>query len=1120
MNHLVKIALRRPYTFVVLAFLIVLFGTMSVLHMPTDVFPNITIPITSVVWDYAGLMPRQVEGRITFLFERALTATVEGIKYIHSHSYTGFAITNIYLQKGVDVGRAEADITAIAQRVVRWLPPDISPPMIMRLAPSAIPVAMLEVSSDNMTPAELFNIAFMRIRPLLVTVEGAILPHPYGGQDMQVMVNLNQQQLLARHLTPSDVHDVLMQQYRVLPTGDIKIKSTDWIVQTNASPLQIEEFANIPIKRDRDAFIYLRDVATVRLMGRVQQNAVLVKGKQTVIIVVMKSTEASTLAVVDGVKEMIPRIQKVIPEGVKIRLLDDASTFVKDSISDVLHEMLTAGALVGFIVMLLLGSWRPTIIVATTIPLSILTALIGLFWLGETVNIMTLGGLALAVGILVDNATVIIENIDTHLDMGKPLEQAIIDAAGQIMLPTFLATLCIAVVWFPLFALGGVAGYLFKPMAEAVMIAMLASFLLSFTLLPTMAKYILRIHHALQGNGHDTEKPSGIFSRFQRGFERRFDQFRAAYNALLERTVARRRSFVNVCVVLAVGSLALFFFLGRDYFPEIPSGVLQMHMRAPLGTRIEVSARIATLVANSIEELLPGQVKNIVSNCGLPVGPHNLAFIPTPTVGSQDCDLTILLSDEKSPVWDYRGILRKGLSERYPGTDFTFQPSDLTAKILNFGAPAPIDVQINGPDLYANYEFARKLAGKFRKIPGSADVVIQQTMRTPTLTVEGDRTFGLVVDRTVKDMAENLLMTTAGSQQIDQNFWLDPQSGMSYLVNVYTPQSQINSINSLKTIPVNSSNNPASGQEVQLLGNLTKISAEGTPGMITHGNLMPLFDLYVSAEGRDLGGLVADVEKIAKSMEHEMPRSADLEIHGQASLMYEAYNQLIFGLLAAIVLVYLLVVVNFQSWLDPFIIILALPGALAGIAWTLFITHTNLSTPALTGAIMTMGAGTANSILVVSYARERFQAHGDALRAAIEAGKARFRPVLMTASAMIIGMVPMATGYSQNAPLGRAVIGGLLMATVFTLFFVPCVYAIIYCRRMGLTQTSQSSDAPSPTGTPSRLATMAGEASCPNGSPNGVPNGSPNGLPMQAESSVVTTSPPPASSAIDRASAD
>lgn len=538
------------------------------------------------------------------------------------------------------------------------------------------------------------------------------------------------------------------------------------------------------------------------------------------------------------------------------------------------------------------------------------------------------------------------------------------------------------------------------------------------------------------------------FVRFQKGFERRFDQFREGYGVLLEQVIAHRNTFVTIALIMALSSLSLFFFLGRDYFPEIRSGVIQMHMRAPLGTRIEVSGRLATLVSNSIEELLPGHVENIVSNCGLPVGPHNLAFIPTPTIGSQDCDLTILLNDEKSPVWDYRSILRKGLKERYPGTEFTFQPSDLTAKILNFGAPAPIDVQINGPDMYPNYEFARKLVGKFREIPGAVDVVIQQTMRTPTLMVEGNRTFGLGVNATLKDMADNLLMTTAGSQQVDQIYWLDPSTGMSYLINVYTPQAQINSVNSLKTVPVDTASDSSNGHHgVQLLGNVADISAEGTPGVITHANIMPLFDIYVSAEGRDLGGVLADVQKVAKSMEHEKPRSAELEIHGQASLMYEAYAELIFGLLAAVVLVYLLIVVNFQSWLDPFIIITALPGALAGIAWALFLSHTRLSEPALTGAIMTMGTGTANSILVVSYARERLQEHGDAILAAIEAGKTRLRPVLMTASAMIMGMVPMATGYSQNAPLGRAVIGGLLVATVFTLFFVPCVYAILYTRR-------------------------------------------------------------------------
>ncbi len=558
--------------------------------------------------------------------------------------------------------------------------------------------------------------------------------------------------------------------------------------------------------------------------------------------------------------------------------------------------------------------------------------------------------------------------------------------------------------------------------------------------------------------GSPAAEPSrNLFVRFQKGFERRFNQVRERYGALLEQSIARRNAFVTISLAIAVASLSLFFFLGRDYFPEIRSGIITMHMRAPLGTRIEVSGRIATLVSNSIEELLPGEVENVVSNCGLPVGPHNLAFIPTPTIGSQDCDLTILLKNEKSPVWDYRRILRKGLRERYPGTEFTFQPSDLTAKILNFGAPAPIDVQVNGPDVYPNYEFARKLVGKFREIPGAADVVIQQTMRTPTLMVEGNRTFGLGVNRTQKDIADNLLMTTAGSQQVDQTYWLDPSTGMSYLINVYTPQSQINSLNSLKTIPVDSSNNSSDDHNVQLLGNLADLSAEGTPGVVTHGNIMPLFNIYVSAEGRDLGGVLADVEKVTKSMEHELPRSAAVEIHGQASLMHDAYFELIFGLLAAIALVYLLIVVNFQSWLDPFIIITALPGALAGIAWALFLTHTRLSEPALTGAIMTMGTATANSILVVSYARERLQEHGDALRAAIEAGTTRFRPVLMTASAMIIGMVPMATGYSANAPLGRAVIGGLLVATVFTLFFVPCVYAMIYNRRTAGQKDSASS---------------------------------------------------------------
>ena len=751
-----------------------------------------------------------------------------------------------------------------------------------------------------MTPAELYNLVYMRIRPLLVTVPGIVLPHPYGGQDMQVMVNLDQQKLLARHLTPADIHDVLMKQYLVLPAGDIKIKQTDWIVLTNASPLKIEHFGDIPIKREGNAFIYLRDVATVQLMGRVQQNAVLVKGKQTVIIVAMKSTEASTLDVVDGIKKMIPRAEQVSPEGVKIRLLDDASTFVKDSISDVLHEMLMAGALVGLIVLLLLGSWRATVIVWTSIPLSILTAIIGLHLLERDDQCHDLG----RVGAGRRHSGRRCDRDDREYRSPYRNGQAARtghhrrrqsdrrpDARRHPLHRDRLAPALRARRRrrLPVQAHGGGGHHrdarLLHPVAHA---------------------------GADHGEIYDEGSPcrsrmnsTGSPARNRRGTPS--SAFRRGSSAASISSASATVSCSNSRSPVAAPSSRFlwpsrwapcpsFSSSGAIISPRSGRGSFTMHMRAPLGTRIEVSGRIATLVSNSIEELLPGEVENVVSNCGLPVGPHNLAFIPTPTIGSQDCDLTILLKDEKSPVWDYRRTLRKGLRERYPGTEFTFQPSDLTAKILNFGAPAPIDVQVNGPDVYPNYEFARKLVGKFREIPGAADVVIQQTMRTPTLMVEGNRTFGLGVNRTLKDMADNLLMTTAGSQQVDQIYWLDPSTGMSYLINVYTPQSQINSVNSLKTIPVDSSTNSSNESEMQLLGNLADISAEGTPGVVTHGNIMPLFNIYVSAEGRDLGGVLADVEKVTKSMEHELPRSAAIEIHGQASLMHDAYFELIFGL--------------------------------------------------------------------------------------------------------------------------------------------------------------------------------------------------------------------------------
>jgi multidrug efflux pump subunit AcrB len=1053
MNKLVLVALRKPYTFVVLAILILIFGALAAEEAPTDVFPIIQIPVSSVVWIYDGLMPQDVEGRITYVFERFLTQTVEGIKYIWSNSLFGNSIINIYLQDGVDLGGTEADIAAISQTTVKALPPDINAPMVMRLFPSQVPVATLQVTSDSHTPAELYNLSIMRIRPLLVTIPGAILPHPYGGQDMQVMINLDQQKLLARHLTPSDIHQALDRQNLVLPGGDIKIQGTDWIVLTNAQPLKIEDFDDIPIKKEGNAWIHLRDVSVTRLAGRVQTNAVVVDGQQAVIIVVMKSSEASTLEVVQGIKDIIPRIEQIVPKGVKVKLLIDASGFVKQAIEDVVHEMVIAALLVGFIVLVLLGSWRPTVIVLTSIPLSILSSLIALHALGESINVMTLGGLALAVGILVDNAAVMIENIDTHIETGAPLEKAIIDAANQILLPTFVATLAITIVWVPLFHLSGISGWVFPPMAEAVIFAMIASFILTYTLVPTMAKYILKAHDTLHppadGGQHEAKPSKNVFTRFQVAFQQRFEQFREGYTAQLERVVARRVSFIIISSGIAVVSLVLYYFNGREFFPEIKSGIIAMHMRAPLGTRIEVAARITSLVARDVERLLPGQVADIVSNCGIPVGAHNLAFIPTPTVGTQDCDLTISLKDGKAPVWDIRRILRKELPVLYPGTEFTFQPADLTAKILNFGSLSPIDVQINGPDLYANHEFARKLAGKFRQIPGSSDVVVQQPMGMPTLLAQSDRKFALGMNMDQTDFGNNVLVTTTGSQQIDQKYWLDRQTGMSYRINVYTPQAQLTSVKDLMVVPVGREQNESSGEtrNVQLLGNLAKISAVGTPGAVTHGNILPLIDVYVSAEGRDLNSVLEDVEEVIHSMESEIPQGAIIEIRGQAEVMRAALREMLFGLIAAVVLVYLLIVVNFQSWVDPFIIITALPGALAGIAVALFVTHTNISVPALMGAIMTMGTATANAILLVSYARERIAVHGDAIRAAVESGKARIRPVLMTAAAMIIGMLPMSLANSQNAPLGRAVMGGLLVATIFTLYFVPCMYAMIYSRR-------------------------------------------------------------------------
>jgi multidrug efflux pump subunit AcrB len=1048
MNAIVVTALKRPYTFVVLSILIVLFGAFSIFRTPTDVFPSIKIPAIAVVWSYGGMLPEEFAGRIIYPFEQGVTSTVEGIQRMETDSYYGRGIVKIYFQPGTNIGSAEADVVAISQTVLQQLPEHIAAPMVMKLDASSVPVITLELTSKSETPSDLFKLAHVRVRTLLTTVPGAIVPHPYGGADSFVMVALDQDKLRAHHLSAMDVQNVLDTQNIVRPAGEQKIGPADWMVETNATPRTVTAFGAIPIKRVGNSVIYLRDLGEVYRGGHPQSNLVLVKGRQAVIMVVMKGGDASTLDVVSGVKSLLPRLRKILPPDVNIKVLSDASGFVKQSVFDVLREMVTAAALTGFVVLVFLGSWRSTVIVATSIPLAILCSIIGLSWAGQTINVMTLGGLALAVGILVDDATVMIENIDSHLEMGKALEPAIIDAANQIVIPTFVSTLCICIVWLPLFELSGVSGWLFMPMAEAIIFAMAASFVLSRTLVPTLAKYLLSGHVHPGGHGAEHEAlphATGWFGRFQKRFEHAFASFRAGYGRMLERQIARRGRFTAVFLGVSVLSLGLYAIAGSDFFPEIRSDTLQMHMRAPLGDRIEVTGRIAALVTDRIKQALPGKVRQVISNCGLPEGPHNQAFLPTPSLGAQDCDMTIALTDAEAPVWNYRKILRRDLRAHFPGTKFTFQPADLTARILNFGSPAPIDLEIAGPDIRKDFEYARTLQAKLKHIPGAADVAIQQTMRTPTMLVSGDRSFGQATDVTEANLADNELMTLSGSSTVDPHYWLDPALGVTFTLNTYVPQYELTHYNDLMTTPIDRGDG-GNGAGIQLLGGMSTTKLLGTPGEVSHFNTMPGINVYVSAEGTDLGSVLSGVRQVVAQTQSLLPAGAAVSINGQAETMRSAYIELIGGLLASVVLIYLLIVVNFQSWVDPFIIITALPGALAGIAWSLFFTQTPLSVPALTGAIMCMGTATANSILVVAYARERMEVHGDALRAALEAGIGRIRPVIMTATAMIVGMIPMAMSNSQNAPLGRVVIGGLLVATLSTLLFVPCVYALIYHR--------------------------------------------------------------------------
>ena len=1050
MNAIVLVALRRPYTFVVLAILILLFGAISVLKTPTDIFPPIRIPVVASIWTYTGLMPTDMSGRIVYYYERNLTSTVNNIEHIESQSYYGSGVVKVFFQPGTDVAAAQAQITAAAQNVLKQLPTGATPPEILVYDASSVPVLALQISADNMTPSQINDIATNLIRPALVTVPGAAMPAPYGGTTADVEVDLDQSKLLAHGLTATDVGAALASQNIVLPAGDQKIGALDFMVQTNSTPLQIEAFNNLPLKQVGNAVVYLRDVAYVHAGGPPQQNIVAVKGQQSVLIEILKTGDASTLAVVSGVKAKLPGLLKTLPPGVTITPLNDVSGFVKASIQDVVQEMLSAAVLAGLAVLLFVGSWRSTLIVATSIPLSILSSIIALSIVGQTINVMTLGGLALAVGILVDDATVMIENINRHLEMagedGEPLDlrEAIIEAANQIVVPTFVSTLCICIVWLPLLQLGGVSGYLFLPLAEAVIFAMIASFILSRTLTPTMAAWLLRGQVEAQRLPQSEKARPGFFKRFQLHFEARFERFRDGYRATLEGLSSRRRQFASLYLGAALVSLSLLLFVGQDFFPAIKSGEMDLHVRFPAGSRIEESAKSSVLVEQQIRDLLPGHVTGTLVNCGLPVSGINQTYSTDGTTGSQDCDITISLDNQASPVAQYRQTLRAGLTGRFPGTEFSFLPGDITAEILNFGLPSPIDVQVSGRNLNDDFAYATKLKARIARIAGAADVRIQQIMGQPTLLVASRRSFALGTRLTKSDIADNLLSTLSGSGQVAPTYWLDPNTGVSHLVNIQTPQDQLTTVNSLQIVPVDQGNGNPTNVQPQLVGGLSSIHNTGTPGVVSHNDIMPVIDIYANVEGRDLGAVSRAVQAAIDETSSELPRGAAVTLQGQTTTMNIAYVSLLFGLGLSIALIYLVIVVNFQSWLDPFIVISALPAALAGVTWSLFLTGTTLSVPALTGAIMCMGTATANTILVVDFARGRLAEHGDPVAAAIEAGYARIRPVLMTALAMILGMLPMSVSNTQNAPLGRAVIGGLLVATVTTLVFVPCVFAILH----------------------------------------------------------------------------
>lgn len=1059
--NVVGLALKRPYTFVVMALLLLILGPLAALKTPTDIFPEIRIPVIAVAWAYTGLPPDQMAGRISTLYQRVLTTTVNDIEHIEANSYAGVGIVKIFFHPGVNIAIANAQVTAISQVLIRQMPPGTLPPLIVNYNASTVPILQLALAGQGLSEQNLADIGLTQVRTPLVTVPGAAIPFPYGGKSRQVQIDLNLPELQARGLSAQDVAAALASQNIITPVGTQKIDSLEYTISLNNAAATIKDLGDLPIKSVNGAMVYIRDVANVHDGNAPQTNIVHVNGNRSVLMSVLKNGTTSTLAIVDGVLEKIKSIKSSLPEALTVKPINDQSLFVRAAIQGVAMEGLIAAALTSVMIFLFLGSWRSTIIIAVSIPLSIMGALVGLYALGETLNIMTLGGLALAVGILVDDATVTIENINWHLEQGKDVVTAILDGADQIVAPAFVSLLCICIVFVPMFFLEGVSRFLFVPMALSVMLAMTFSFFLSRSLVPTMAKYLLKPHapHTdMHGNNSSLPPTRNPIMRFQRSFEAGFEKFRASYKDLLELALAHRWPIVAGFMGFVMATFGLVPFLGTNFFPDVDGGQILIHARVPVGTRVEETAARFSRIEDAIRQVIPEQeIETLVDNIGLPPSWINLIYNNTGVIGTMDGDIQIALRKEHRPTSEYVRELRKTLPEAFPDTVFSFPPADIVSQILNFGAPAPIDIQIRGANLSANFDYANKLLKEIRRIPGVADARIQQSAKSPVFEVNIDRSQAQDMGITPKDVTNNMVVNLAGSSQVAPTFWLNPANGVSYGVVMQTPQYNMDSLSALSNLPVGNSAN--ANQPV--LGALATINRTTRNAVVSQYDIQPMVQINATTQDTDLGTVAREVRRVIAATEGDLPKGTKVVLLGQVRTMEKAFSGLLRGLLGAVVLIYFLIVVNFQSWRDPFVIVSALPAALAGIVWMLFATRTTLSVPALTGAIMCMGVATANSVLVISFARERLEQLGDPLAAALDAGFVRFRPVLMTALAMMIGMVPMALGLGeggeQNAPLGRAVIGGLMLATVATLVFVPLVFSMVHGRDRASSSASFSS---------------------------------------------------------------